>query len=379
MKNSILITGGRIIDPARNLDEIGDIFIENGKISTKPVNDTFPAETVINAEGCLVLPGLIDYHAHFFFKGTDSSISVDSGMLPNCVTTAVDGGSAGTANYELFHQQVVDESLVRVKSFLATSPTGQTTFKYEENYDPQYYDEYKMDYLFSKFPDEILGLKLKQSKDIVGELGLAPIKKAIQIAEKLSCQVAVHTTDPVPNSTELVNTLRKDDIYTHVYHGKGSTIIGTDGRVLPAIKKARERGVIFDAANGKSNFSFKTAEAALQDGFLPDIISSDLTWLTMYKQPVFSLPWLMSKYLALGMPLKDIVAACTSTPARLMKMEKEIGTLASNACADVAIFKLINHSCEFRDIDGEQRYGKTLFLPQATIRAGRIVYRQLNF
>lgn len=376
-KESILITGGRIIDPARNRDEIGDVYIEGGRICAK--GQSLQPDLVINAEGCLVLPGLIDFHAHFFFNGTDSGIPVDAAMLPNCVTTAVDGGSAGTANYEMFHQNVVDNSLVRVKSFLGVPPTGQITAKYEDNYDPQYYDEDKMQRLFAKYPGELLGLKLKQSKDVIKDLGLTPMKKALEIAERLSCRVAVHTTDPFPNTTELVNLFREGDIYIHVYHGKGSTIVGVDGKVLPAVKDARARGVIFDAANGKNHFSFKTAEAALRDGFAPDIISSDLTWLTMFKQPVFGLPWLMSKYLALGMSLNDVVAACTSTPAHLLKMEDEIGTLSPGACADVAILKLIDSRCEFFDADANKRIGEKFLMPQATVRAGRIVYRQMNF
>ncbi len=105
-----------------------------------------------------------------------------------------------------------------------------------------------------------------------------------------------------------------------MFHGKGSTIIGQDGKVLPEVMAARKRGVIFDAANGKSHFAFKTAKAALADGFMPDIISSDLTWMTMFKQPTFGLPWLMSKYLALGMKLSDIVKACTATPAAVIGM-----------------------------------------------------------
>jgi predicted amidohydrolase len=379
MKDSILITGGHVVDPVRGIDGKGDILIVGDRIVDTSKTEAASAETVVRADGCLVMPGLIDFHAHVFWGGTDAGIAPDVGLLPNCVTTVVDGGSAGTANYEVFHKSVIANSFVRIKSFLNVSPTGIATNKYDEATDPQYYDEEKIESLFRQYGNELLGLKIRQSKEIVKEHGLEPLKKALQIAGRVPCRVAVHTTNPPGSTGELIDLLRSGDIFVHVYHGKGSTIIGGDNRVLPRVKAAKECGVIFDAANGKNHFAFSTAEGALADGFKPDVISSDLSWLTFLKQPVFALPWVMAKYLALGMDLVDIVAACTSTPARLMGMAGEIGTLSPGACADVAIMKLINHQCEFLDAVGERRMGQGLLLPQATIRAGRLVFRQLTF
>jgi dihydroorotase len=377
--NNILIRGGRVVDPVRDIDEIENISIQGERIVEARDSQNLSPQQIIWADGCIVVPGLIDFHTHVFYEGTDASIPPDVGMLPNGVTTTVDGGTAGTANYELFHKQVITNSLVRIKSFLSVSPTGQATSKYDENQDPKYYDEEKMDCLFKKYPQELLGLKVRQSKDVVGELGLSPFKKALEIAERLSCKVAVHTTDSPGTTSELVKLFRQGDIFAHVFHGKGSTIIGEDGNILPEVKEARKRGVIFDAANGRNHFAFRTAQAALANGFMPDIISSDLTWLTMFKQPTVGLPWLMSKYLALGMKLSDVVAACTANPASAMGMTGEIGTLAPGACADVTILKLVDYPCDFVDVAGDHHTGTKLLLPQATIRAGRLVFRQLNF
>jgi predicted amidohydrolase len=379
MGNDILITGGRIIDPARGIDSINDVLISGDRIALLSGGDRGSANLVVRADGCFVLPGLIDFHSHVFFDGTDNGIAPDAGMLPNCVTTTVDGGSAGTANYSIFHKNIIANSVVRIKSFLHVAPAGQLTAKFTENHDQKYYDEDKMELLYRKYSGELIGLKIRLSKEVVGELGLEPLKKALEIAEHLSCPIAVHVTNPAADTREVVELLRPRDIFVHVYHGKGSTIIGDDGRVLPAVKAARQRGVIFDAANGSNNFVFSIAEAALNDHFLPDIISADLTWRTLFRQPVFGLPWMMSKYLALGMKLHDIVAACTSTPADVMGMSGEIGTLAPGACADVAILRLVDHPCEFLDTNGDIRVGDKLLLPQATIRGGRVVFRQLNF
>jgi predicted amidohydrolase len=355
------------------------VLISGDRIASPLGGEGEAAHLVVRADGCLVLPGLIDFHTHVFFDGTDNGIAPDAGMLPNGVTTTVDAGSAGTANYEIFHKNIITNSVVRIKSFLHVAPAGQLTAKFTENHDQRYYDEDKMELLFRKYSAELLGLKIRLSKEVVGELGLAPLKKALEIAGRLCCPIAVHVTNPAADTIELVDLLRKGDIFVHVYHGKGSTIIGDDGRVIPAVKKARQRGVIFDAANGRNNFVFSIAEAALNDRFLPDIISADLTWTTLFRQPVFGLPWMMSKYMALGMKLYDIVAACTTTPADVMGMSGEIGTLAPSACADVSILRLVDHPCEFLDSNGDSREGHKLLLPQATIRGGRIVFRQLNF
>jgi len=379
MRQRILISGGHVIDPAMGINEKGDVLLEGDRIVVREKTDKTPPDLVIKADGCLVMPGLIDYHTHVFSGATENGCPPDMGTLPNCVTTVVDGGSAGTATYEIFRSNVISNSVVRIKSFLSVSPTGQVTMKYDENHDPKFFDEDQMKSLFGKYSDELLGLKLRLSQEVVGDLGFSPLIKALEIAERLSCRVVVHTTNPPGDSGELVKLFRRGDIFAHVYHGKGSTIIGDDNRVLAEVKKARQRGVIFDAANGRSHFAFKTAESALADGFAPDVISSDMGWVTVFKQPMFGLPWLMSKYLALGMDLFDIVAACTSTPARLMGMGGEIGTLSPGACADIAILKQVDHHCEFFDAMGVSRVGQQLLIPQATIRAGRIVYRQVSF
>lgn len=366
------------MDPARGMDEVRDVCMEGDRI-VPDFGKEGEAEQVIPADGCLVLPGLIDFHAHVFYRGNDSSVPPDLAMIPNGVTTVLDGGTAGTANYESFYRNVMANSVVRIKSLLSVSPTGQSTVQYDENQDPRYFDEDRMEQLFRRYPDSLIGLKVRQSRDVVGGLGLSPFKRALKVADRLSCRVEVHTTDSPGETTDLVNLFRPGDIFTHVFHGIGNTIIGRDGHVLPAVREARKRGVIFDAANGRNHFAFKTAEAALADGFAPDVLGSDLTWLTFGKEPAFGLPWLMSKYLALGMKLPDVIAAVTATPARVFGMEKEIGTLAPGACADVALFKLVRKKCTFRDILGESRTGEQLLLPQATWRAGRLVFRQLNF
>jgi dihydroorotase len=379
MRYDLWIRGGRIVDPAQNVDQPGDVLVRGSRLAAAAVGETPEASEVVDATGCLVMPGLIDFHAHLYCGGTEIGVEPDVSLLPQGVTTAVDAGSAGTANYGLFSDSVIARSLVRIKAYLNVAPTGLVTTRYHENVDPTHYDLAKTAALLERHRGELLGLKIRQSRNIVGGMGLAPLEATLGMAEQLKCPVVVHTTDPPGSPGEIADRLRPGDVFCHVFNGTGNTIIGPDGLVLPEIVAARRRGIHFDAANGRNHFAFRVAEAAIRQAFLPDVISTDLTTNTLFRPPVFGLPHVMSKYLAMGVPLMQVVAACTSTPARLLGMQQEIGTLASGACADVAVIREAQMRVEFPDTPGERRAGQVLLVPQLTVRAGRVVFRQVDF
>ena len=379
MTYGLWIRGGVVVDPSRNMEGAGEVLVRGDRIAEPPGNGQTDAEQVFDAGGYLVLPGLIDFHAHLFVGGSEIGIHPDSGLLPQGVTTAVDAGTAGIANYDLFSSSVVAQSAVRIKALLNVSPAGLATTRYHEDVDPRHYDLARTAALFARYRGELIGLKVRQSRDIVGNLGLEPLRATVTMAEQLGCPVVVHTTDPPSAPGELAGLLRPGDVFCHVFNGTGRTILGPDGAVLPEIREARARGVLFDAANGRMHFAFKTAREALRQSFLPDVISSDLTGMSLYRSPVFGLPYLLSKYLNMGMPILPAVAACTSTPARLLGMAKEIGTLAAGACADIAVFKQVERPVEFRDTQGQTMMGRHILVPMLTVRAGRVVYRRPDF
>ncbi len=379
MKGDILIHGGRVIDPARRRSGREDLLIQGDRIAAIPAGEKAEANQVIEATDCFVLPGLIDFHAHLFARGTELGVFPDPALLPQGVTTAVDGGSAGIGNFDSFVQSIVATSQTRILGDLNVSPTGLVTTRYHEDVRPQNYDLPKTKEIFARHKGRLLALKIRQSREIVGEMGLEPLRATIKMAEEIGCPVVVHTTNPPGSPEELAALLRPGDVFCHVYHGKGETIIGKDGKVLPGIRRARQRGVIFDAANGRNHFALVTARAAIADGFFPDVLSTDLSVSTLYGDYVFGLPNIMSKYLNLGMPLEDVVAACTATPAKLIGLEGKVGTLAPGACADVAVFRLKKHSTVFLDSLGETFRGEQLLVPQLTLLGGKVVYRQIDF
>lgn len=181
---------------------------------------------------------------------------------------------------------------------------------------------------------------------------------------------------------ETLAYFREGDVFTHCFHGRGHTIIGADGHVLPCVWAARERGVIFCCANGTSRFSFSTAEAAIADGFLPDVISTDNGRKSLYKRPQqtrsFSLPYTMSKYLMLGMELNDVIRCVTENPAKIVG-HPELGCLSIGTPGDVTITRIINKEVDFVDSEGEVRRGTKLLKPEMTICSGVCTFRQIDF
>lgn len=377
MKVDMLVKNGRVVDPSQNSDKVQDVLILNGKIIALSAGEEVEATQEIDASGCIVTPGLIDFHNHIFGSGSDLCVSADAALLPSGVTAAVDAGSAGSANCELFLASMLMQK-IRFKSFLHVCPTGLGTTQFHEVLKPEVWDKNKIFALFEKHKDFLIGLKIRTSKAIVGSLGLIPVQKTVEIAEKIGCPVCVHTTDCPAPVEDLLALLRPGDIFCHVFHGTGESVL-KDGKLKDAVKKARDRGIIFDAANGSNHFAFATAEAALAEGFFPDIISTDLTVKTLFKPPVYSLPYILAKYLALGCRLNDIISAVTTVPARLMGMEGKIGTLVHGAYADIGIFKLVEQKVNFMDTFQQTRQGNQMFIPQMTIVNGQIMFRQLNF
>jgi dihydroorotase len=379
MNVDLLIKGGTVVDPERGFFGQGDVAVEDGRIIETPARDS-KANTTIDADGCLVFPGLIDFHAHVFAPGSRNSVWADAACLPQGTTTVVDAGTAGSNNYENFVRTVPAFNQMRVFSLINVAPAGLVGLPFQhENLDPKRYDAPATKALFAKYPAQLKGLKVRQSKEVVGQFGLEPLKATVKLADEIGCPVVVHVTNAPCLMSELADVLRPGDVFCHVYHPTGNTILGSDGKLLPGIKAARERGVIFDVANGKSHFSFCISRTAMAEGFFPDIISTDLTIMTLYLDYAFGMPYLMSKFLSLGMELKAVVAACTATPAKLLGMRGKLGTLAPGALADIAVFRQIRRPTRFVDITGESFVGEQLLVPQMTVLGGRVVYRQIDF
>lgn len=367
----LLIINGHVVDPYRGVDDVEPVAIYNGKITRYEEGE--PARHVIDAAGKYVFPGLIDSHAHMFTEGTEIGIYPDLAYLPTGVTSAVDC-SAGVANYRLFRSSVIARSKVRIKSFLQVCSAGLVTTSYHECIDPKYFNPEKMARIYDENKDNILGLKIRQSEELAEGLGIQPLIETVKIADKIGCPVEVHCTNiPVPTS-EVLKVLRPGDIFEHVYQGVKNTILDENGRLYDCVKEARKRGILFDTAEGRKHGDFDVMLAAREQGFTADFCSTDLVMASMYRRSIFSLPNLMSRYIAMGIPLAETVNMATAAPARLMKMEGEIGCLSEGARADVAIFDWLSLHQTWRDWKGAAFEADRVLKPQMTIKDGDIVY-----
>ena len=387
MKVDYIIRNGRVIDPSTGSDEVRDLYIK-GMHVVDPHGETAECnpDFVIDASGKIVTPGLIDFHTHLFHEGSSICIHPDM-MIAQGTTSAVDAGSAGTSTYEAFYKSVITQSLVRVKGFLTVYGGGQLDPKLCEDFNPELFNVDKMERVIEANRDNILGLKIRLSRGVVpDETGADYLRAVVKLADELnerlgtSLRVCVHTTNSPVTAGELADCLRPGDIFCHCFQGAGNPITSEDGSVDPLVMKARERGVLFDAANGKGNFGLKAARRALNAGFLPDIISSDLT-VDKFNMPPYAknLPLIISKYLALGLDLMTILKAVTETPARLMGMEGKIGTLKEGALADIAVFDLKDRQYIQKDFCDDEIVCSQILVPQLTMVAGEIQYCQSDF
>lgn len=379
--NYILIKNAHIIDSSRNMDEYGNILIRGTKIIPYSEADVPEDCQIIDAGGNLVLPGLIDFHTHIAYGLGDTGIHADLMAIPNGITAAVDAGSAGSAAFEGFVRYVIPGNEITVKAFLNIAPIGVTTERHAERTEPDLYDINRIHALFERYyPHCLLGLKIRMGKDFTGGQGLAPLIAAKRMARELGCPLCVHLTDsefPVGKALELLD---KNDILCHCYQGQGAySILDQDDKVLPAVREARARGVIFDMAAGRINYNLKIMRSAIEEGFFPDIISTDAVATSVYQHKLFGLLYVMSYALDAGIPLMEVIRGCTSTPAVHMGLEGKIGTLRPGADADIAILKLEEHPVIFKDQYGNQIQGNHLFLPLATLKAGRVVYKRMEF
>lgn len=378
MKYDIIIENGTIIDPLRNIEKKEDIYIIKDKIVNKPSKDeNISYKQKIDASGCYVMPGLVENHTHIFYGGGDVNLNPDVIMLPSGVTSAIDQGSSGWSNFESFYRNVILTSMMNIKCYLNVSNTGLITEDYFENIDPKYFNEEMIKYYTDKYKDTIIGLKIRMDHNSVRGLGLNPLEKAVEIADKLNLSLSVHVKN-LPNITEIANILRKDDIWIHIYQQKGQTLFNEKGEIHKEILKAKERGVLFDVASGRGSFSFDMINKGLKQGFKPDLLGTDLVTYNVYERPIFSLPYTMSMYLNLGFSLMELAKMCIERPAKMMHLE-DISTLKENTAADICIIKIKEKDFTFNDKYGGTLNADRLIIPLLTLKDGKVLYRNIEF
>jgi len=380
MQFDLLLTGGDVIDPAAGLRGVMDIGIAGGKIvAIAPSLASAKALRTISVKGRLVTPGLVDVHAHVLINGHNMGIHTDHYCRSSGVTTLCDAGSAGSSNFEALREVLDHHVHTRVRAFVNLSALGITGIarRGELSYFP-YADPEGCARTITENPDLAIGVKLRYGPNLVWEYSAEPVKLARSTADMAGgVPMMMHITDsPVP-LPELITHMKPGDIVTHCYHGRSHGIMGQEKQfVLKEVIEAQRAGIIFDCAHGGNHFNFPLLERALEQGFLPDTISTDLTLKTAMQGPVWDMATTLTKFLHFGLPIEEIVRRATAAPARIMGYEGTVGTLKPGANADVAVFELQDGNFELRDCDGNVVNTKRRLQAQLTVKDGRVWYER---
>jgi dihydroorotase len=375
-KYDLLLQGGHVIDPRNGISAVRDLAIAGGKIAAlAPRIDPAEAFKTVDVSGLYVTPGLVDIHVHVFAgTGEKGSYAGDNSLYPDGftfrvgVTTVADAGCAGWRNFEDFKLRVIDRSKTRILAFLNIVGNGMRGEAFEQS-------------LADMEAGPTAEMALRHKGLIVGIKTAhyagpewAPVERAVEAGTRADIPVMVDfganlAERPV---AELVTAkLRPGDIYTHVYSGLRKEQ-DESGRVNPGLLAGRKRGVVFDVGHGGGSFAWRIAVPAVKEGFLPDSISTDLHIGSM-NAGMKDMLNVMDKFLALGLPLDDVVRRSTWNPAREIKRE-ELGHLSVGALADVAVLRLESGRFGFVDSFGARLRATQKLVCELTLRDGKVVY-----
>jgi dihydroorotase len=374
MRYDLLLRRGRVIDPRSGRDGIADVALHEGKVAA--VGDSLNGTAAVERDvaGCIVMPGMIDFHAHVYPGGTSLGVDPDALARRAGTTTWLDVGSAGAGNVAGLRDHVAARAATRVLAYLHVSFAGIFGFSREvmvgESWDLRLLEPAVCARVARENPDLVRGIKVRIGALTSGPHGLAPLHLAIEAAELAGLPVMCHIDRPPPTYAQVLETLRPGDILTHCFRPPPNAPLAGDGRVREACWHARERGVLFDVAHGMGSFSFAVAEAMLAQGFAPDIVSSDVHSLCI-DGPAFDNLETMSKFLALGLALPDLVAAVTATPAAKLG-RPDLADLAPGSTGDVTVLELVEGDFTLVDVTGATRHTRRKLRTRAVVLAGRL-------
>ena len=377
----LIIRNGTLIDPAQGINTQKDLALTGGRVAAvlDPETDV-PAKHALDVRGLYVVPGLIDLHVHVFSGVSHYGVDVDPTCLARGVTTVLDAGSSGALTFPGFRKFVIDASQTRLYALLNISAMGlvsgsETVPPLGELEDLRYVDVETAVQMIEKHRDRILGVKVRLSNFLAndGKNELPALLRAREAAEAVRLPLMVHSPVSSIPTERILDELRPGDILTHCVHGHGAGgIMDDDLKVMPAVRKKVEQGLRLDVGHGRGSFTFRVARAALEQGVVPGTISSDLHTYNLHG-PVFDLVTTMDKFLHIGMDLYEVVRRVTSTPAEVLGMPDEIGTLKPGAFADIAVLEMQDGEFELTDTFGVTETGHTHLEPRYIFRGGQQV------
>lgn len=376
----MLIQNGHLIDAKNGINEVMDIAIKDGKIAAVSSNlNSKQSKKTIDAKGLVISPGLIDIHGHHF-HGTEPSsylsnsftaLPPDGFTFESGITTVVDVGGAGWRNFNQFKEQTIANSKTRVLSFLNIVGHGMKGGAFEQD--------------LSDMDEKLTAIVAQQNKDYVVGIKVAhfsgfdwtPVEKAVAAGTRANIPVMVDfggSQPELPLNVLLLEKLRPGDIFTHAYaHVNGRTpVVNESGKLQPYVLDAQKRGIIFDVGHGGGSFVFEQAIPAIQQGFKPNTISTDLHTGSM-NGGMKDILNVMSKLLNMDMSIQELVEAATWKPAKVIQRE-DLGNLSVGSVADITLLKIESGEFGFIDTQNKKMEGTKKIICELTLREGNVVY-----
>jgi dihydroorotase len=364
-----------VIDPSQHIHALLDVALKDKKVLK--LGTDLPAEgarRVVPAQGRIVAPGLIDLHVHCY-DGTPSGMNPDHCSLAKGSTTVVDAGSTGYPMIGRFIKDIVDTSITRVFPLVHIGGLGIMLDMRNALDNLDWINPELTAQAAEENKPAVIGIKVhvaKTNSRRPQELEMEVLARALRAAELSHLPLMAHINDSYYPLADILQKMRKGDIFTHCFNAfPQDSPLDANGKILPVVREARERGVIFDVAAGRRHphFSFDVTEKCLQQGFLPDTISTDLNKANALEN-VFDMPFMLSKFLALGMDIDKVIELATLKPASVFNYGIQIGTLRPGSEADIGIFELQEGKFEFFDGIGAKRVGHQKLENKAVVCRG---------
>lgn len=371
----LLIRNGHLIDPRNHIDSKMDVAIAGGKIlEVAPGISEKRAKKIIDASGLYVTPGFIDVHTHVFvgsnpgFADGVNSISPDDFACRAGVTTVVDAGTSGWRNFPRFKEQVIDRSKTRVLAFLSIGALGLSGKEAQENLNDMNVDSTWS--MIRKYPGTIVGVKIGHYEG----RAWTPFDRALAAAEKADVPLLVECHLPQYSLRDQLERMRPGDIITHSYEdiAERMPVIDEKGELRPFVRHALEKGILFDVGHGGAGFWFSQAIPAFRQGLVPNSFGTDLHRFSV-NAGMKDMLNVMSKYMAIGMKLGDVILHATWAPAKAIKRE-DLGHLSKGAGADIAVWSIRRGKFGFVDAGGNRIEGNQKLEAELTLRDGKIVW-----
>jgi dihydroorotase len=375
----LLLTGGTVIDPSQGLHGLFDVAVQDGKIAhlgppDPSADPTQTAARVVDVSGKTVTPGLIDLHTHVFDGVASNGVHPDLAGVRAGVTTLVDAGSSGAATFEAFPRHILPHCATEVIPFLHICQTGLAT-----NPDIIAANSINLEATLQTVAAHkslIRGIKARMVSPALEILGMEMPRLAKRAARESGVPLMVHIGDTEkrydPNVIrELLPLLEPGDIVTHLFTPNPGGVLDAAGKVVAEARELRDRGVCLDTAHGRLNFGFDVARKVLDQGLIPDCISTDLT-IPGRRNFVHSLVEMMARFLGLGFDVDQVIAMCTVNPARALGEQERLGSLAIGRQADIAVLDLRQGEWVVYDTLGDSLSITQSVVPVLTVKRGQV-------